>query len=130
MTPATRQLVKAYASARKRTIAGNDVSEWEIHKTVVNRLRYMPHVMHWHTPNGGYRGTLEAVQFQRAGVVPGVSDLIVLRPGKPPLAWELKRDRGKLSTTQEKWLKQVEEYGWETLVTYGLDEALDAVEGL
>ena len=130
MTSATRQLAKAYASARKRTIACEDASEWEIHKTVVNRLRYMPHVMHWHTPNGGYRGTIAAVQFQRAGVVPGVADLIVLRRNKPPLAWELKRDRGKLSTSQEKWLKRVEGYGWETLVTYGLDEAMDAVEAL
>jgi hypothetical protein len=105
-----------------------DVSEWEIHKAVVNRLRYRRDLFAWHTPNGGYRGTIEAMQFKRAGVVPGVSDLIVLRSGLPPLAWELKAKKGKLSTSQERFLENVHGYGWTTMVTYGMDEAMTALE--
>jgi hypothetical protein len=67
----------------------SDCSEWEIHKAVVSRLLYRRDLLAWHTPNGGYRGTIAAMQFKRAGVLPGVSDLIVLRDAKPPLAWEL-----------------------------------------
>ncbi len=106
----------------------DDSSEWEIHKAVVSRLQYRRDLLAWHTPNGGYRGTIEAMQFKRAGVVPGVSDLIVLQKDQPPLAWELKAAKGKLSMSQKRYLKDVANYGWNTLVTYGMDEAMKALE--
>jgi hypothetical protein len=105
-----------------------EFSEWEIHKAVVSRLLYRRDLLAWHTPNGGYRGTIAAMQFKRAGVLPGVSDLIVLREDKPPLAWELKADKGKLSSSQENYLENVKSYGWQTLVTYGMDEAMKALD--
>ena len=82
----------------------------------------------WHTPNGGYRDAISAMQFKRAGVLPGVSDIILLRADKPPLAWELKASKGKLSHSQEIFLKNVEGYGWETLVTFGMEEAVKALD--
>ncbi len=106
------------------------MSEWDIHKAVVNRLRYRRDILAWHTPNGGYRSQIAAMQFKRAGVMPGVSDLIVLRREKPPLAWELKDDKGKLSKSQEDFHEGVQEYGWDVLVTYGMKEAMNALESI
>ncbi len=114
-----------------------DVSEWDIQKAVKNRLSYMD-VHFWHTPNGAYSNPISGMQSKRAGVLPGVADMIVQQKTEPcpccgrrgrTYAWELKTIKGKLSTSQERFLSNVVEYGdWGTFVTYGMGEAMKLLE--
>lgn len=106
-----------------------DFSEWDIHKVVAQRLRYMRHVqLAWHTANGAHMHPATAKQMQRAGVVPGIPDFIILRRGHPPIGLELKSTTGKLSQAQKTVLAELDAQGWKTYVTYGMDEAMMALE--
>ena len=88
-------------------------------------------------PNGAYLGGKSPVTFmklKKEGFLQGVADLLYLQPRGPwsYLALELKtekrkraRDRG-LSEDQVSFLESVSEVGGLPVVTYGLDEAIEA----
>lgn len=111
---------------------GDGLSESEIHKAVVNQLRYrgVEGLTFWHTPNGAYHGRRpwEGAEMKRNGVLPGVSDLILVREGKCH-ALELKREDGKPTKAQERFLKEMAHNGWETGLAYGLDDAIELLQG-
>lgn len=102
------------------------MTESEIHKAVVNHLRYrgVPGLVWWHTPNGGYRSPWAAAEFKRAGVLPGVADLILLHEGRNH-ALELKTERGEPTKAQLKFIQNVCANGWKAAICRGLDPALD-----
>jgi len=75
--------------------------EDELHIRVARLLDVWlePGVFWLHVPNGGTRNVIEAVQFKRRGVKPGVPDLIFIHAGKVT-GIELKSDVGRLSDNQ------------------------------
>lgn len=70
----------------------------------------------FHIPNGGLRDPATAIQLQRAGVKPGVPDLLlpVARRGFHGLWIELKAQGGKASEEQLEWahLLRCQDFQW------------------
>lgn len=64
-------------------------------------------------PNGGSRNVIEAKNLKRQGVVPGVSDLILLIGNKDynSLCIEFKTDKGKQSDDQREFERKTVVYG-------------------
>jgi len=87
-------------------------------------------------PNGGKRTRREARALVAAGVEAGVPDLLIFdpppgRPGRVGTALELKRaDGGVVSADQRRWLEQLDARGWEPVVAYGAQDALERLKAL
>lgn len=81
----------------------------------------------WHTPNGGSRNKIEAAKFKRLGVLAGVPDIFIPSPkkGKNGLFIEIKTEKGKLSKSQKDIITRLNGIGYEAVVCYGLDEAIN-----
>src|SRR5690348_12258473 len=75
--------------------------EDQLHIRVARMLDMMlpPEIFWFHCPNGGKRNVIEAVQFQRRGVKPGIPDLLFVYRGNLT-GIELKSDKGTLSDKQ------------------------------
>jgi hypothetical protein len=99
--------------------------EDDIQRTVFKhlRMRGVPGIVAWHTPNGGKRNRVEAAIFKGLGVKEGIPDVFVLKD-TTLYALELKAQEGRLETTQIDTLSQLSDAGAITGVAYGLDEAL------
>lgn len=102
-------------------------------------------VMHWaamaagrwpelrllfHIPNGGKRSKTEAVRFRAAGVRSGVPDLFLpcARGGYHGMWIEMKAVDGRVSADQARWRKDLLEQGYMSVVCYGADAAIEAIE--
>jgi len=64
-------------------------------------------------PNGGTRQIREAVKLKATGVIPGVSDLIVITPNGKLLFVELKNEKGIQSNFQKEFELRVNKLGYE-----------------
>src|SRR5262245_55910923 len=97
------------------------MTEAEIHKAVVSQMRYRGHreLWAWHT--------LNLPKYNGYGILPGVSDLILVYGGKTH-ALELKTEKGKASTAQVRFQQGMADNGWETAIVHGLDEAIAKIE--
>lgn len=84
---------------------------------VVRFLRMAGHFV-FAVPNGGSRNLREAVNLKAQGVMAGVSDLIVLLPGKKVYFIELKNPNGKgrQSPAQREFEDNVRAHGHEYLI--------------
>lgn len=60
------------------------------------------------------------------GVLPGVSDFCIVKPGKVAFL-EIKRKQGKLSDSQKSFLNAIQNFGHEGYVAYGWDDILEKV---
>lgn len=80
-------------------------------------------------PNGGARSKATAGKLKAEGVVPGVSDLILLHRNSRygALLIEIKTDKGKQSTKQKEWQKAMEEAGYKYVVVHSIEEFIDAI---
>lgn len=79
-------------------------------------------------PNGGWRTAATAARLKREGVVAGVSDLILLAPGRhPALCVEMKAGQGRQSPEQVDWQRRVEAVGYRYVVCRSLDDFMMAV---
>ena len=78
----------------------------------------------FHVPNGGNRKRLEAISLKEQGVLPGVSDILILEPsGKyHALIIELKVKGGKVSEAQETFLNHANRLKYKGIVVWGFDE--------
>lgn len=74
--------------------------------------------------NNKARNRIEGAHMKAKGVVPGVSDLIYLRPGGKPVLMELKTETGAQSPEQSKWQRAVEAAGYEYVIIRSLASAL------
>ena len=84
----------------------------------------------FHIPNGGRRDTAEAANLKKQGVRPGVPDLFlpVAHKGYHGLFIEMKRrDGGRLSDNQKRWLHLLQHQGYAAIVCHGAQEAADAI---
>lgn len=105
------------------------LSENDIQRAVISHIktRGTANVFAFHVPNGGYRRKAEARVLKGIGVVAGVPDIIIVKQGNC-FALELKRDKGRLSDSQEKALDGLRAAGAVVAVAYGLDAAIEQLE--
>ena len=82
-------------------------------------------------PNGGARSKATAGKLKAEGVVPGVSDLILLVPKlwHHALCIEMKTAKGRQSPEQKGWQEMVEAHGYKYAVCHSLDEFMAVVNG-
>jgi hypothetical protein len=87
--------------------------EFEVHCMVADflRKRLVPGWLWWHTPNGEARSKATAGRLKRMGVLPGVSDFLLLSPDGQLYALELKRQGEKPTNDQRVFLEAVEAAG-------------------
>ena len=69
-------------------------------------------------PNGGARNAVTGAILKAEGVVPGVSDLLLLVPrgGYHGLCIEMKTRTGRQSKSQKEWQQEVEAQGYRYVV--------------
>ena len=91
------------------------------------RLRKMPGVVFWHTPNGGKRDIRTAVEMKRQGVVAGVGDLSFLHKGIY-YELELKAERGRMSIPQMERRDEVNNAEGFATFAVGIEAALAALK--
>lgn len=74
--------------------------------------------------NNKARNAIEGNKFKAMGVIPGVSDLIYLKPGGVPLFMELKTEVGTQSTVQREWERSITDAGYKYVIIRSLSEAI------
>lgn len=85
----------------------------------------------FHVPNGGLRNKVTAARMKMLGVKAGVPDLFlpVARGEWYGLFIEMKRRKGgKLSPLQVDWMEALGRQGYKTVVCFGADAAITAIE--
>ena len=109
-----------------------DDEEHRIQCACVNwfRLQYPDHASAlFAVPNGGRRDRVSGAKLKAEGVLPGVSDLILLLPrGRHHgLLIEMKTERGKQSQAQRDWQRDMVHRGYKYMVIRSIDEFIDKV---
>jgi len=78
-----------------------------------------------HVPNEGYRTKREGAIAKKKGVLPGVSDILVLDLG---CAIELKTENGVVSRSQDLFLRAVRSVGWTAGVARSMADVEELIE--
>lgn len=80
-------------------------------------------------PNGGKRNIREAERLKSQGVIPGVSDLILMIPknGLGSLCIEMKIEGGRQTINQREWQEQVEKVGIKYEIARSIDEFMNII---
>ena len=117
---------------RNKTRKHPDDEEHRIQAACVNwfRLQYPTHATAlFAVPNGGRRDRVSGAKLKAEGVLPGVSDLILLLPrGRHHgLLIEMKTERGKQSQAQRDWQRDMVHRGYKYMVIRSIDEFIDRV---
>jgi len=68
------------------------------------------------------KNAIDGARLRSMGMVAGVSDLIYLRDGLPPLCIEMKDETGKQSQAQKDWQAIAESTGAEYVIIRSLEE--------
>lgn len=81
-------------------------------------------------PNGGVRDKVTASRLKAEGVVPGVSDLLLLYPAGTyhALCIEMKTPSGKQSAGQKQWQQEAEKAGYKYVLCRSLDDFVSTIE--
>lgn len=133
MTEAQRDLL----TRRWRKIKSLSPSEFQIQAAIVDYVRLMARVptLCFAVPNGELRDKRTAAKLKASGVMPGVSDLILIRQApwscdRQPqvLCLEVKTRIGKLSEAQEKFRGLVGLFGCEYTVAHSFDDGISFLE--
>jgi len=114
------------------------------HEEQIEVVKYLKRnkILHTAVPNGGKRHIKTASDLKAEGVTAGYPDLIIEEPNKyyHGLRIELKRraktlksgkksvSHTKVSDEQTKWIRELNDRGYRTVVCYGADEAIEVVE--
>jgi len=106
--------------------------EHHIQAACVRWFRYQyPSMAHslFAVPNGGRRDAATGARLKDEGVLPGVSDLIMLRPNDQShaLLIEMKTRAGRQSPSQKQWQAKVEEDGYKYVVCHSLEEFMKTI---
>lgn len=98
------------------------VAWWE---TVCEGEFKLPKELLWHTPNGGTRNVVEAMQLKRMGARPGVPDLFLAVPrGGHGLFVEMKLPTGKESGNQIRMRELLVLQGYTVEVCHSANDAV------
>lgn len=106
------------------------VREDTIHAAIVQYLRVtMPDCLVLHPANGGSRDKREATKLKWLGVLPGIPDIIILRPGGRFCLMEVKGPKGVLSDAQNDVRYHCERFEMPWALVRSIDDARDALAG-
>ncbi|MCK9592703.1 MAG: VRR-NUC domain-containing protein [Methanoregula sp.] len=83
----------------------------------------------FHVPNGGSRNAIEAKNLKIQGVVPGVADLILLKPSGQysSLCIEMKAGTGRQSESQKQFQQAAEKAGNKYVIVRTFEEFVDNI---
>lgn len=97
----------------------------------LNERRWPELALLHHVPNGGHRYVNVAAGLKRAGVKPGVPDLVLPVPrGEYHGCYlELKARAGALSCAQQWWLAQLAAQGYYTALARSLEAGIAVLQG-
>lgn len=119
-----------------KRLANGDISEEDIHKTLIQWIRVHPQLkgkekFFIHIPNEGRRSPRYGRLMKDLGLRSGVSDILIAMPCKGfGAAWiELKSKSGVLSPAQKEFLDDMKRQNYFTAVCYSIDEAMKVIEG-
>lgn len=126
-----QQLVEHQKRLKVRKKPGEE--EHRIQCACVNwfRLQYPTHASAlFAVPNGGRRDRVSGAKLKAEGVLPGVSDLILLvaRGGYHAMLIEMKTSKGKQSPAQKVWQREMESRGYRYIVCHSFDEFRKAID--
>lgn len=104
------------------------MSEFDLQKFAVTLLRFnaIPGVIFFHVPNGEYRSPRTGARLKAMGVMPGVADLVVIKPNGLVYFLELKTAKGTLSKPQRAFRDACDRIG----LTYEVASSPEAAEGV
>lgn len=94
------------------------------------RLRADRRVVFFAVPNGEHRSKATGARLKAAGVLAGVADIILFLPDASVFCLEMKTRDGKQSPAQIDFQSRCEAIGVNYAVAYGLDHALQILEGI
>lgn len=109
------------------------LTEHQIQARAVGYLRQAG-VRFFAVPNGGKRSGATAATLWKEGVESGVPDLVIIDP--PRNDWlidgewvgtviEVKREGGRATPEQHKWLREFSDRGWRAHIAVGLPKLLE-----
>lgn len=84
-----------------------------------------PRALIFSIPNGGSRNIIEAKTLKLTGVLPGVSDLIIIKPNGQLIFIELKTETGRQSDSQKEFEQRVKLLGYEYHLIRSLKEFIE-----
>ena len=118
---------------RNKTRKRPDDEEHRLQCACVNwfRLQYPTHATAlFAVPNGGRRDRVSGANLKAEGVLPGVSDLILLvaRQCFYGLLIEMKTPKGKLSPAQKEWARDMAARGYLYIVCRSFDEFRNVID--
>jgi hypothetical protein len=110
-------------------IPGLKISEHEIQCSIVQWARLKKLTMLIAIPNGGLRNIIVAKKLKMEGVVSGVSDLFFAYPmnGFHGLWIEVKTKNGKLSSSQDLWIKNMKFFGYKAEGVRSVNEGINLI---
>ncbi len=81
-------------------------------------------------PNGGWRTETTAANLKAEGVIPGVSDLILLHKSGDygALLIEMKTNKGRQSENQKAWQAHIIEFGYKYVVCRSLEDFIKEIK--
>ena len=95
------------------------------------RLQY-PNMRHnlFAVPNGSMRDVIIGAKLKAEGVLPGVADLILLKPNSKygALLIEMKTAKGKQSERQIEWQQLIEQDGYKYIVCRSINDFMREVK--
>lgn len=101
-----------------------DQIQAEIYKWYNNNFclaSHNPQCIIFSVPNGGTRNIREAILLKATGVVPGVSDLIVIKQNEIIFV-EVKTEIGRQSKEQKDFQQNVEKLGFKYILVRSLED--------
>lgn len=98
------------------------MTEDQIQQQIVIYYRNLFKGLIFSVPNGGTRNILEAKKLKSTGLMPGVADLIILKPNAEIIFIEVKTTIGKQSEAQKLFQKKVQDLGFEYYIVRSLYE--------
>lgn len=102
--------------------------EHTLQTACVRWFRYQyPKYLCFAVPNGGSRNPLEAKRLKAEGVLPGVSDLIILSE-KKALFIEMKTTTGRQNENQKAFQQKIEKLGFSYFLCRSFDEFIKICE--
>ena len=107
--------------------------EHNIQRACIRWFRYQYPNMHHNlfaVPNGGWRDKVTAGKMKAEGVLPGVADLILLKPNARyhALLLEMKTRSGSQSKVQKQWQQLITADGYKYVVCRSLDDFMAEVK--
>lgn len=112
-----------YAQPRRRQSKEHS----EQTRFVMKVRAFRPEVLCFAVPNGASVSAAQRLRLVHEGMMAGAPDLLLFAAGLPPLAIEMKTDKGKPSAEQLAMQDALHQRGVTARICHGADEAYQAM---